>query len=315
MSDVHNSHPSADHLQALLDGGAHSRERRRVEKHVASCVSCAEELATWRLLFEDLDGLRSHRPSEGFQARVMSGVRVPAQHKLAARVREALASLRPSTRPHHLGVGVLQDLADGALTGRDAARALRHVDVCAPCAQQLRGWTAVLARLSELDRFAPGDGFADAVMVALTPAAATAAVRSRGWARALSGARRVLPRTRRAWAALAGASVTPAVTFGLVLYTVFSHPTLTPGALASFAFWQLNDLLFTAWSALLSGGLVVARFTGLDGFVEAMASAPLIAAGGFAIYSIAFALAVRVLHKHLIVRRSIRPRYASATAS
>jgi hypothetical protein len=173
----------------------------------------------------------------------------------------------------------------------------------------------MLARLSELDRFAPVDGFADRVIAGLKPATARAVVRQPTWARALSGMRRFLPRTRRAWAALAGASVTPAVTFGLLLYAVFSHPTLTPTALASFAFWQLTDLFVAAWSGLLSGGLAVARVTGLDGFVDAMIGAPLLAAGGVAIYAIAFTVAVRVLYKNLLDSRSMRPRYASASAS
>jgi anti-sigma factor ChrR (cupin superfamily) len=306
MSDVHDSHPSPDRLQAFLDGEVPSRERRRVEAHVASCVRCAEELAMWRGLFEDLEGLRTHRPTGGFHARVMSGVRLPIGLPLAARVRDTLGSLRPHARPRHLGAGVLQDLADGALTARPSARALTHLDGCATCTKELRGWTAVVARISELDRFAPGADFADTVMAGIAPAAARAPVRRPGLARALTGVRRVLPQTRRAWAAIAGAAVTPAVTFGLVLYTVFSHPTLTPGALASFTFWQLSDLLFSAWSTGLSGGLVVARSVGLDGFVEAMVAAPLVAAGG---------VAVRVLYKNLIVRRSIRPRYASASAS
>jgi len=314
MSDIKNSHPSEERLQAFLDGSVPSREGRQLEAHVATCAQCSEELATWRVLFEDLDGLRPQRPSADFQARVMSGVRLPARLPLAARLRAAVAALRPGARPSHLRAGVLQDLADGVLASRQAKRAQAHLAGCTACSAELQRWTRVLARLSELDGFDPMEGFADRVIAGLTPAASPAVVRQPGWARALAGARRFLPRSRRAWAAIAGAAVTPAVTFGLVLFAVFSHPTLTPQALVSFTFWQFTDLFTAAWSGLLATGLSVTRVTGLEGFFDAIAAAPLLAATGVAIYAIGSGLAARILYKNLIDSRSIRPRYASVAS-
>ena len=174
MSNVRHNHLSTERIQAFLDGDVPSRERRRVEEHLGSCARCAEELATWRVLFEDLDELRSHRPSTDFHSRVMSGVRVPVELPVAARVRAWLASLLPGDRPEHLGAGLLQDLAEGALTARSAARARVHVEGCTVCSAELESWTAVLTRLSELDRFAPGEHFAEAVIAGLRPATAGA---------------------------------------------------------------------------------------------------------------------------------------------
>jgi anti-sigma factor RsiW len=329
MSNLQNSHPSTERLQAFLDGDVPSRERRRVEEHVASCAVCSEELATWRLLFEDLDDLRSPRPSVDFSDRVMSGVRLPAELPLAARVKGWLSAgalgralggaARPRARTTHLDAGVLQDLAEGILAARTTARAHTHLEGCATCSRELQSWTTVLASLSELDRFAPIDSFADRVIAGFEPSAVRVVTRrpalARAMAHAVSGARRFLPKTRRAWAALSGAAVTPAVTFGLVLYAVFSHPTLTPQALVSFTFWQITDLSVVAWNALVSGGIALAQTTGLDSLIDAMLGAPLVTAGGVAIYSVAFILATRVLYKNLTDSRSIRPRYASATAS
>jgi hypothetical protein len=169
-----------------------------------------------------------------------------------------------------------------------------------------------LARLSDLDRYVPAGGFAERVMAGFAASPVRAVVHQPAYARALSVARRFLPRTRRAWAALSGAAVTPAVTFGLLVYAVFSHPTLTPQALASFAFWQLTDFLTVAWGAAVTDGMALAGSTGLDGVVSAMVDAPLIAAAGGAAYTVAFLVAVRVLYKNLIDSRSIRPRYAAS---
>jgi hypothetical protein len=206
----------------------------------------------------------------------------------------------------------LQDLAEGILVGRGAARARGHLATCAACSTELRGWTTVLARLSDLDRYVPAGGFAERVMAGFAASPVRAVVHQPAYARALSVARRFLPRTRRAWAALSGAAVTPAVTFGLLVYAVFSHPTLTPQALASFAFWQLTDFLTVAWGAAVTDGMALAGSTGLDGVVSAMVDAPLIAAAGGAAYTVAFLVAVRVLYKNLIDSRSIRPRYAAS---
>ena len=64
--------------------------------------------------------------------------------------------------------------------------------------------------------------------------------------RALAG-----PRRRKAWVAAAGVALAPAITVGLIAYTVFSHPLVTVGSLATFV-W----LKGSAVAAALGGGVV-----------------------------------------------------------
>jgi hypothetical protein len=169
----------------------------------------------------------------------------------------------------------------------------------------------VYARLGGLGRFAPREGFADRVMAAVrlrVPAAAgavparaptLAGLRLPDWRRALATVGRYVPKTRRAWATISGVAVTPAVTAGLVLYSVFSHPTITPHALASFAAWKLTDGFSAAWTAVGDLALDGAQVLGLDAVARTLLDAPLLLAGGALIYSAVSALALRVLHKNL----------------
>jgi hypothetical protein len=117
----------------------------------------------------------------------------------------------------------------------------------------------------------------------------------------LRRAGRLVPKSRRAWAALSGAAVTPLVTLGLVGYAVFSSPALTPGALASYAWWQIGDLAAAVWAA---GTGLVADATwslGLQGLIGSLGTAgPAALAGGAIAYSLLLVLALRVLYKNLV---------------
>jgi anti-sigma factor RsiW len=179
----------------------------------------------------------------------MAEVSVPVALPLVARIRARIAALGSDRRSGHFGPDRLQDFLDGALPARQMARIRAHVADCEPCATEARAWGQVYARLGGLARFAPEPGFPELVMARLgARSEAPAPVVAATWTRALAQAKRLVPQTRRAWAAISGVAVTPAVTVGLVLYAVFSHPTLTPGALASFVWWQLSDLALAAWS-------------------------------------------------------------------
>jgi hypothetical protein len=176
-----------------------------------------------------------------------------------------------------------------------------------------------------MPRFSPRESFADRVITALAPPARAETAVARParrpvpapWQRALLVARRaavrMMPRTRRAWAALSGVAVTPAAIFGLVLWVVFSHPTLTPQALASFAMWQISDLLAAGWNGLLATGMTIASTNGYDSILQSfttLARTPLVLAGGALVYSAVAALALRVLYKNLIAHR----RYARVSS-
>jgi len=316
MSNGSNAHVSADRLQAFLDSALPPRERSRVEGHLAACPRCAEELESWRVLFEDLAALPSRAPSEGFRARVMAAVEVRAPAPFAERFRGSLLAALPSARPAHPTGERLQDFADGALPARQVGRVASHLAACAACSSEVDAWQSVYSGLHGLEAFAPRTGFVDRVMAAArVPAPAPSATRAAArptalpwlrlpdWRRGLASVGRFVPATRRAWAALAGIAVTPAVTIGLVLYAIFSHPTLTPQALVSFALWKVTEVASSARSALAEMALDGAQLLGLDSLVRALFDAPFMLASGALVYIALSALALRVLYKNLLSSR------------
>jgi anti-sigma factor RsiW len=318
-------HVSADRLQALLDGALRPKERARVEEHVAACPRCSEELEGWRALFEDLAALPRLGPAEGFGGRVMASVELPGRVTLTERLGRAILALLPAPRPEHPTGELLQDYVDGSLPARQVARLDAHLTSCTTCSAEAAAWRGVYARLADVGAFAPREGFADRVMAAVrlpaqVHAPATArpvgartlmGLRMPDWRPALVAVGRFVPRTRRAWAAISGIAITPAVTVGLVLYTVFSHPTLTPQALASFMVWKASDLLSAAWSGLSGFALDAGQAIGVDAVVRTLFEAPFMLAGGALAYSVVSVLALRVLYKNLLSGR----RYARVSHS
>lgn len=295
-----HEHASAERLQAFLDGELSPGEVAAVEAHLAGCARCGEELEAWRALFQDLAELPSHTPAWGFADRVLS--RAPRERlSLAAGTLGALARLRPRAPKRHVSGELIQDLADGALAARHAARVRAHVDACAACASELRTWRTLQARLARLERLAPAPGFTERVLARVRSAPVHAPAPA--WRRSLAAVGRLVPKTRRAWAALSGVALTPAVTAGLVLYAVFSHPALTPQALASFAIWKLADLYALASRALGAAALRGSQLLGMDVFADAVLGAPWVVAGAVLLYSILSVLALRVLYKNLASRR------------
>ncbi len=305
MSRHIDNHLSADRMQAFLEADLPTGEQSRIEEHLAACARCSAEMDAWRVLFADLGGLASPAPRAGFADRVMAGVEVPARVSLAARARAGIAALGPRAARSHIDADVLQDFVDGMLPARRVARIRAHVDTCATCTHELESWRGVMDALGGLERYAPSEAFAARVLAsmrapAVVPVAARAAARTTAWDRALLVARRLMPRTRRAWATLSGVAVTPAAIFGLVIYAVFSHPTLTPQALASFALWQLTDLFALGWNAVVGVGLESASLLGAESLFDLVFGSPLVVAGGALAYSAVAAVALRILYKNLI---------------
>lgn len=312
-----NRHLSAERLQAFLDEELSKRERHLAQEHLGSCPRCASELEAWRTLFSDLGDLHAFRPHEGFTDRVMTQVRVPEPTTLPARAWDRLATFVGLGQTGHVDGDVAQDLVDGLLTGREAARVRRHIEGCGSCAHQVERVARVVRALDALPQLAPSASFADEVMArvqlarhtATTPARTSAAA---GW---LVAARKLLPSTRRAWAALSGAAVTPVVTLGLVAYAVFSHPALTLGSLLSWMSWQITDLAAASWSAgmgILAQGVGA---LGLQGVLDAATAAPMAIAGAALAYSALVVLALRVLYKNLVTARPVGIGHAQISRS
>ena len=308
MTEQFETHLSAERMQAFLEGDLPQGERGPVEEHLATCARCSAELDAWRVLFADLSGLATPTLQSGFADRVMARVELPA------RQRGWLTSLFPR-RSAHLTSDLLQDVADGLVPARRVARIRTHVAACSACATELQAWQGVVEAIERLDHFAPREGFAVRVMSAVrarvaAPIPARAPVRTPVWSilgtRALVFARRFVPRTRRAWAALSGVAVTPAAIFGLIAYVVFSHPTLTPQALASFVLWQLGDFFSVAWGSATATVLELTSVGAASSLLDVLARSPLLVAGGAIAYSAFAAAALRVLYKNLFGDRHVR---------
>jgi len=163
--DHTNSHLSAETMQAFLEGELSRRETSATEEHLASCPRCSAELDGWRVLFEDLGGLSSHRPHEGFHNRVMAKVSVPESVSLGARV---LGRIEEFTTNVHVAPDVMQDFIEGSLAARRAERVEAHLAACTHCSSEADAWLDVMRRLDELPSFAPSEGFPDRVLAGIT---------------------------------------------------------------------------------------------------------------------------------------------------
>lgn len=316
VSDAPSGHTEDGVLQDFLDGTLAARKATRVGRHLEQCSTCAGAADSWLAVLRRLEGLEKFTPREGFADRVMARVEIPEAVPLAARVRRRFTALIGMPTYEHLPAGMLQDFVDGVLPARALARVESHLGACATCASDAEGWRSVVARLDVLERFEPAPDFADRVMARIRmPQAAPAAVRTPAWSGALAAAWKLVPQTREAWAALSGIAVTPAVIVGLVFYVVFSHPTLTLGSLTSFLWWQATEVAAAAFSGFSAAALQSAELFGVYSLFEAVASAPLMAAGGAMAYSLVSALALRVLYRNLIANRPLSGRYAHVSAS
>lgn len=304
-----DAHVSSGVLQDFLDGALADRRAGHIERHLAACGVCTDEADAWIDVMRRLSGLERFAPSEGFSERVMASVDVRVTVSLSERVRSWLGWV-PSPAPEHVPPGILQDWVDGLLPTHTVARVWAHVATCTDCAHEADAWERIAARLNAVGHLAPSPGFADRVMHGFTVAPVRTSMAAAAQERALGLARRFVPRTRRAWAALSGAAVTPAVVAGLVVYVLFSHPTLTLGSLASFAWWQLADLATVAVSALTAALPQSPDAFGLGALIRTLSAAPSLVAGGVLVYTLASALALRVLYKNLIANRPRRGRYA-----
>jgi anti-sigma factor RsiW len=70
-------HPTADRLEALVEGNLVEGERVVVESHVVGCSRCQTEVEELRSLFGALARMQHFSPSLGFLERVMAHVRLP----------------------------------------------------------------------------------------------------------------------------------------------------------------------------------------------------------------------------------------------
>jgi anti-sigma factor RsiW len=311
-----NEHLSAEVLQAFLEGDLPGGEVAPVERHLGSCARCSSDLEVWRSLFSELRDLPSVHPVEGFHDRVMERVRIHRPLPLAARIRHTVAALAPGRADRHISADRLQEMLEGRIGARQVARMERHLSSCGDCARDAEAWRAVFVGLNTLPRLDPGEHFAHQVLSRLRrPAAIVARVPVPAWRKAASWAGKLVPQTRKAWAAISGVAVAPAITAGVLFYALYSHPTLTPSALASYAWWQVGDAATAVWTAFSAFALESAESSGALSLFDGLAAAPLVVAGGVLLYTAACAFALRVLYKHVFTNHPLDGRYAQASVS
>lgn len=144
--------------------------------------------------------------------------------------------------PAHLTEWTLEQLAEGALPADELPRAEDHLQRCARCSGELEAYRGLFVALSDLPRFAPSAGFADAVMARVRMAPETDPL----YARMV----RLIPRTRRGWAILTGAVGAPALALVALVAWVLSQPLVTATSL-----WQWTTLKGSELALSAAGGL------------------------------------------------------------
>ncbi|HSL69187.1 MAG TPA: zf-HC2 domain-containing protein [Longimicrobiales bacterium] len=70
-------HPTAERLEAFIEGGLEAGDRVVLESHVLGCPRCQTEVEQLRSLFAALARLERFSPKDGFVNRVMAHVRLP----------------------------------------------------------------------------------------------------------------------------------------------------------------------------------------------------------------------------------------------
>lgn len=315
-----HEHLGAEEVQAFLDGALSPAERARAEEHLASCARCSAEIDGWRNLFEGLQDLPVLTPREGFADRVVAGIETPEALPWAARARAALgARLGLGPDAAHPTDERLQDLAAGVLAARQETRLQAHLGACPACASRAERWQTMLGHLDRLERFAPSEGFAARVLAEVhvpvateAPAAAAAPARVPEWRRLAARVRELVPRSRRAWAAISGVAVTPLVTFGLVLWTVFTHPAMTVSGLASFTWWKAQELVTLAWGAATSRMMESTELFGLFSWLRSLALSPAALVALFLVLSVGMVGASWVLYRNLVKTHPVDGSYGHA---
>ena len=138
---------------------------------------------------------------------------------------------------------MLDLFADEALAPREQVEVAAHIASCPHCAAEVDASRMVIGSLSEMPRFEPTPGFAEAVMARVQIAPVPWAVRVRQW----------LPQTRRGWALAFGAVTAPLAPVVVLLAWLLSHPMVTVSGLW---YWGTSRVRDTAWNAV--GGFFAA---------------------------------------------------------
>lgn len=292
-------HLSDERLQGLLDGDLPADEAVAASAHVQECAQCRTKMEAWESLFVQLEDLPALSPSPAFRDRIVEAL--PRRAGAGARVRGWLGMESEGLVPTHVGSARLQDFMESRLAARTATRVEAHLDGCAVCRLELDGYRAVARAVESLPSLAPSEAFSERVMAGVRIeqlARAALAPTSRG-ERVLAWLRRAVPSSPRGWAAALGAGVAPAVTVALVAYAVFSHPLVTVGSLASFAWLKtsawMGAVAQTVFGPLLQNALVAEVWS----LTSSLLASPRVAAASATLLSALTLAALWVLYRNV----------------
>ena len=98
MSETY--HPSADRLEAFVEGTLERSDHVVLESHLLTCPACRIQVEEWRGLFAALASLPQFEPSIGFANKVMAQVRVApraAWQEWAERANALIVRVAPKT--------------------------------------------------------------------------------------------------------------------------------------------------------------------------------------------------------------------------
>ena len=110
-------------------------------------------------------------------------------------------------------------------------------------------------------------------------------------------------------------AVTPLATLGLLVWTLATHPTLTPGALAAFAWWKASELAGVAWQAVASTVVESSGLFEVYSFIGSLVSSPALLVLAFVAMSVGTVSAAWILYRNLVVTPPPDGRYAHASIS
>lgn len=327
-NDLNSRHLNAEGIQAFLEGELPPGEADALEEHASSCARCERELEAWRLLFAELGEMARLAPAPGFRARVMEEVQVRAP--LLERLKGWLVGRGTAARGavEHLSPGRLQDYVEGILPQGQMARVRSHLEECGRCRRQEAAWQSVFQELGTLPRVEPSPGFARSVMDRVeVPVASPARARPSPWDRAVAGiagwlhdvrpaaahalamARKLRPRTRRAWALVGSALAAPGVVMAAAALYVATNPLLSVTNLSTFLWWRVSEatvaLTRSTASALLESSVATRGYA----LLEPVVGSPSLAAGTAAALCVLTVVSLYVLYRNLIATRPVERRY------
>lgn len=309
-------HLDGERIQGFLDERIGHEAEAAVRKHLEGCARCREEVAEWEALFATLSEMPEVAPSRDFHRRVIEAVEVPSRRGMLQSLRKLLPSLPTSTPVRHLQPEVALAYLDRALSARRGRAVASHVEGCAACRKELSRWRTVVEALEDLGHESPGPAFADAVMARVEMPKAAVRSRTTGVFEEIAARiRSLLPRSRRGWTLAGASALAPVAALTTAAVALFaSHPLLTPGSLASFAWWQVTGAIRSGVGAVAQRVMASPLVLEIWQTVQGLAGDPLATGLGALAFCFTTFTALWILYRNLTTAPPVDRGYANVSA-